>query len=40
LEVVESSGIAEAEKKVGNMLYAVATKLPVILEKFRSRLAK
>lgn len=38
--MVEHSGIAEAEKKVGNMLYSVTTKLPVILEKFRSKLAK
>ncbi len=40
LIVVEKSGLAQAEKKVGNMLYSVATKLPVILEKYRERLAK
>lgn len=30
-EVVEFSGLTEGEKKVGNMIYSVATKLPVII---------
>lgn len=39
-QVVLQSGLESSEKKVGNMLYSVATKLPVILEKYRERLAK
>lgn len=40
LDVVAKSGLTEANKKTGNMLYSVATKLPVVLEKFRDMLAK
>lgn len=32
---VQVSGLNEGEKKVGNMLYSVSTKLPVIIEKYR-----
>ena len=28
------------EKKIGNMLYSIATKLPVTLERFRKQLAE
>lgn len=38
-EAVKASGLKEAEKKVGNMLYSVATKMPVIIEKYRERVA-
>jgi hypothetical protein len=38
--VIEKSGLNSASKKVGNMLYSVATKLPVILEKYREKLAQ
>ena len=37
---VEYSGLADGEKKIGTMLYSVAAKLPVIIEKFRERLAR
>ena len=39
LAVVKASGLDGAEKKVGNMLYSVTTKLPVIIEKHREKLA-
>lgn len=40
LEVVKQSGLAKAEKKVGNLLFGVASKLPGIIEKHRGRLAE
>lgn len=38
-EVVSFSGLEEGEKKVGNMLYSIATKLPITIERFRKPLA-
>lgn len=35
LEVVAYAGIKDGEKKIGNMLYSVTTKLPVVIEKHR-----
>ena len=32
--------MAKGEKKIGNMLYSIATKLPVHVEKYREMLAK
>lgn len=39
-EVVAYSGLEGAEKKVGNMLYSIATKLPITIERFRKPLAE
>ncbi len=35
IHVVEISGLAEGEKKIGTMLYSISTKMPVIIEKHR-----
>jgi len=40
LEVVKQSGLSKAEKKVGNLLFGVASKLPSIIEKHRKILAE
>jgi polyhydroxyalkanoate synthesis regulator phasin len=37
---VKSSGLKKAEKKVGNLLFGVASKLPTSIEKHRSLLAE
>ena len=34
-DVVKISGLPEGEKKIGTMLYSAATKMPVIIEKYR-----
>lgn len=39
-DVVTFSGLEGGEKKIGNMLYSIATKLPVTLERFRKQLAE
>lgn len=39
-EVVANSGLESGEKKVGNMLYSIATKLPITIERFRKPLAE
>jgi glutaminyl-tRNA synthetase len=38
-DVVTFSGLKEGEKKMGNMLYSIATKLPITIERFRKPLA-
>lgn len=38
-DVVAFSGLEGGEKKVGNMLYSIATKLPITIERFRKPLA-
>jgi len=38
-EVIEHSGLVKAEKKIGNMLYSIATKLPITIERFRKQLS-
>lgn len=39
-DVITYSGLEGGEKKIGNMLYSIATKLPVTLERFRKQLAE
>ena len=39
-DVIAFSGLEAAEKKTGNMLYSIATKLPITIERFRKSLAE
>jgi glutaminyl-tRNA synthetase len=39
-DVITYSGLEHAEKKVGNMLYSIATKLPITIERFRKALSQ
>ena len=39
-DVVAYSGLQSGEKKVGNMLYSIATKLPITIERFRKALSE
>jgi len=38
-DVAAFSGLEGGEKKIGNMLYSIATKLPITIERFRKPLA-
>jgi hypothetical protein len=39
-DVAAYSGLEAGEKKIGNMLYSIATKLPITIERFRKPLAE
>ena len=40
LNTIQMSQLESSEQKVGNMLYSIATKLPITLERFREPLAQ
>lgn len=39
IDVVRISGLKEADKKVGNLLFGVSSKLPDVIQKHRAMLA-
>jgi glutaminyl-tRNA synthetase len=39
-DVITYSGLEKGEKKIGNMLYSIATKLPITIERYRKALSE